>query len=167
MESIGLLSSNNGETFNKQLLNFSEKFEIKKEKNRNRVAQWRENQKSKESVTHYESVRNAPKVKESKVNRNKEKKKNKHPFSESDIFDKVKFSEMLASSPKPYCNADPNHYYESAKNGSDSKGYLYLDWLAAIKNWIRRDDAEGKMKRISNPENKITPSMLQNITGII
>ena len=72
MEEIGLLSSNNGETFNKQLLNFSEKFEIKKEKNRKRVAQWRENQKNKESVTHYESVRNAPKVKESKVKESKD-----------------------------------------------------------------------------------------------
>jgi len=71
MESIGLLSSNNGETFNKQLLNFSEKFEIKKEKNRNRVAQWRENQKNIDSVTHYVPVRNAPKVKKSKVNESK------------------------------------------------------------------------------------------------
>lgn len=68
MESIELLSSNNGETFNKQLLNFSEKFEIKKEKNRKRVAQWRENEHNKKSVTRYVHVRNAPKVKESKVN---------------------------------------------------------------------------------------------------
>jgi len=68
MEEIELISSNNGETFNKQLLNFSEKFEIKKEKNRNRVAKWRDNEKNKKSVTHYESVRNAPKVKLSKVN---------------------------------------------------------------------------------------------------
>jgi hypothetical protein len=34
MESLGIISSNNGETFNKQLLNFSEKFMIKKEKNK-------------------------------------------------------------------------------------------------------------------------------------
>jgi len=98
----------------------------------------------------------------------KPKKKNKHPFSESDIFDKQKFKEMLEASPIPYCNADPNHYYESAKNGSDSKGYLYLDWAAAIKNWIRSDDSKGSLVRKQLPQNQnITPGMLQNITGII
>ena len=71
MESIDIISSNNGETFNKQLLNFSEKYKIKKEKNLERISQWRENQTDSENVTHYKSVRNTPKVNESKVN-NKE-----------------------------------------------------------------------------------------------
>ncbi len=44
MESLDIISSNNGETFNKQLLNNSEKFLIKKEKNRKRIANWREKQ---------------------------------------------------------------------------------------------------------------------------
>ena len=73
MESIDIISSNNGETFNKQLLNFSEKYKIKKEKNAERISQWRENQDVAENVTHYESVCNSPKVKESKVNKNKVK----------------------------------------------------------------------------------------------
>ena len=73
MEGIELISSNNGETFNKQLLNFSEKYKIKKQKNAERIAQWRKNQEDKESVTCNESVRNNPKVKESKVNRSKVK----------------------------------------------------------------------------------------------
>ena len=71
MESIDIISSNNGETFNKQLLNFSEKYKIKKEKNLKRISQWRENQDIAENVTHYKSVRNTPKVKESKVNESK------------------------------------------------------------------------------------------------
>ena len=71
MESIDIISSNNGETFNKQLLNFSEKYKIKKEKNLKRISQWRENQEVTENVTHYESVCNTPKVKESKVKLNK------------------------------------------------------------------------------------------------
>jgi len=70
MEEIGLISSNNGETFNKQLLNFSKKYQIKKEKNAKRVSEWREKQELTENVTHYESVRNARKVKESKDNNN-------------------------------------------------------------------------------------------------
>jgi hypothetical protein len=73
MESIDLISSNNGETFNKQLLNFSEKYQIKKQKNTERIAQWRKNQEDSENVTCNESVRNSPKVKESKVNRSKVK----------------------------------------------------------------------------------------------
>lgn len=71
MEHLDLISSNNGETFNKQLLNFSEKYQIKSEKNAKRIMQWREKQSSIENVTHSESVRNAPKVNRSKVNRSK------------------------------------------------------------------------------------------------
>jgi len=72
METIDIISSNNGETFNKQLLNFSEKYKIKKEKNAKRISEWRENQTDTKTVTHYESVRNSPKVKLSKVNESKD-----------------------------------------------------------------------------------------------
>jgi len=71
MEEIELISSNNGDTFNKQLLNFSEKYNIKKEKNTKRISEWRKNQEDKENVTCYESVSNTPKVKESKVKESK------------------------------------------------------------------------------------------------
>lgn len=71
MESIDLISSNNGETFNKQLLNFSEKYQIKKQKNAKRISEWRSNQVDAENVTCNESVRNTPKVKESKVKESK------------------------------------------------------------------------------------------------
>ena len=73
LETIDLISSNNGETFNKQLLNFSETFTIKKETNRKRIAEWREKQTDKENVTRTESVRNTLKVKVSKVKVSKEK----------------------------------------------------------------------------------------------
>lgn len=72
MEEIGLISSNNEETFNKQLLKYSEKYKIKKESNTKRVSEWREKQQVTETVTHYESVRNTSKVKESKVKVNKD-----------------------------------------------------------------------------------------------
>jgi hypothetical protein len=77
MEEIGIISSNNGETFNKQLLNFSEKYQIKKQKNAKRISEWRKNQADKENVTRYEHVCNTPKVKESKVKEIKEIKENK------------------------------------------------------------------------------------------
>ena len=71
MEEIGLLSSNNGDTFNNQLLNFSETYQIKKEKTKIKVAEWRRKQKDAENVTSYVPVSNPPKVKESKVNESK------------------------------------------------------------------------------------------------
>ena len=83
MEEIELISSNNGESFNKQLLNFSEKYSIKKEKNKERIKQWRENQQNTENVTRYKSVRNTDKVKESKV---KESKCNIYP-NESEFLE--------------------------------------------------------------------------------
>jgi hypothetical protein len=67
MEEIDLISSNNGETFNKQLLNFSEKYQIKKEKNAKRILQWREKQAVTENVTHSERACNTTKVNRSKV----------------------------------------------------------------------------------------------------
>ena len=71
MEEIDLIQSKNGETFNEQLLNFSEKYQIKKEKNRKKVSEWREKQLDSENVTSTEPVRNPRKVKESKVKESK------------------------------------------------------------------------------------------------
>ena len=88
MEEIELIHSSNGDTFNKQLLNFSEKYQIKKEKNAKRISQWRENQDEAKNVTHYESVRNTPKVKESKVKESKVKESKENiimPY-DSEIF---------------------------------------------------------------------------------
>lgn len=67
LEQIELISSNNGETFNENILNFSKKYQVNKEKNREKISQWRENQQDKKIVTGYEPSCNAPKVKESKV----------------------------------------------------------------------------------------------------
>lgn len=72
MESIELISSTNGETFNKQLMNYSENYKIKKEKTAKRVSEWRDKQSLIENVTCYERVRNATKVKESKVKESKD-----------------------------------------------------------------------------------------------
>src|SRR3972149_2804113 len=68
MEKIGIIHSNNDDTFSKQLLNFSENYQIKKQKNTERIRQWRENQANIKNVTCYEHVYNAPKVKRSKIN---------------------------------------------------------------------------------------------------
>lgn len=71
MEEIGLISSNNDETFNKQLLNYAESYQIKKEKTAKKVSEWRKRQEDIESVTSYETVSNLPKVNKSKVKESK------------------------------------------------------------------------------------------------
>lgn len=51
MESLGIICSNNGETFNEKILNKSEKYKIKKGKTRKRVSLFRKNQRLKKNVT--------------------------------------------------------------------------------------------------------------------
>ena len=71
MYEIGLLSIKNGEVFNENILKVSEKYQIKKQKNRERVAAFRENKEKSENVTRYNSVCNTPKVKKSKEKKSK------------------------------------------------------------------------------------------------
>ncbi len=97
MESIDIISSNNGETFNKQLLNFSEKYAIKKEKTREKVLQWRNNQKDIENVTSYVPNCNPPKVKESKVNKSKENIEGEKPPSPLPHSEKIDFVSIIKS----------------------------------------------------------------------
>lgn len=54
LEEIELISTNNGETFNKRLTKFVESFAEKSEKNKKRVSQYRENKSITKNVTHYE-----------------------------------------------------------------------------------------------------------------
>ena len=44
LEEIGLIQSENGESFNIRILNFAGKYKIKNQKNAERVSEWRNNQ---------------------------------------------------------------------------------------------------------------------------
>jgi hypothetical protein len=125
MEEIDLISSNNGETFNKQLLNFSQKYQVKKEKNAKRISEWRENQSVSEKVTHYESVSNADKVNKSKV---KESKVN------------ISFSEMLSPYLLELSDEYDNFYsYWTEKNNKGKERWemeKFFDIARRIKTWM-------------------------------
>lgn len=127
MEEIDLISSNNGETFNKQLLNFSEKYQVKKEKNAKRIAEWRENQSVSENVTSYESVSNKPKVNKSKV-------------KESKVI--ISFSEMLLPHNHLFYDTEEmNKFYDywTEKNSKGNERWQnekYFDITRRIKTWI-------------------------------
>lgn len=112
MESLDIISSNNGETFNKQLLKYSEKFMIKKEKNKERISQWRKNQDDIENVTHNESVRNTHKDNINKVNKSKVKidiETRKNIFINSLItFQNLYSKELLNSFFKYWSETNPS-----------------------------------------------------------
>lgn len=118
MEKIEIISSNNGETFNKQLLNYSEKYQIKKEKTAERLSQWRENQKNKENETRSELDSNASKVKVSKVKVYK------------DIY--IQYLSFLNSCVQKEYRGSPKN--EAAFSARISGGFTFEEICTAIKN---------------------------------
>ena len=138
MESIGLISSNNGESFNKQLLKFSENYKIKKEKSAERLKQWRENQQVTENETHSESVRNATKVKISKVKESKVKKEAFIPPVLNDVlvyFDENGYSKEAAT--KAF------NYYTNL-GWKNSKGNQVINWKNTMQNWFTPENEKKK-----------------------
>lgn len=96
-----------------------------------------------ESVEHRstkstDSVSVSDSVKVSVIKKEKEIKK-KIPFSQSHIFDKVKFKDEF----KEWSNTKLNYYYNSALAWSEEGGKK-INWVTTIKNWELRDRLEGK-----------------------
>jgi len=128
MESIELIHSNNGETFNKQLLNFSESYKIKSEKNAKRISEWRDKQSIEKNVTCSESVRNDAKVKISKVNINEIKRFTPPSLNEISIYiSENKF------------NVDAQIFVDHyISNGWKVGNSSMKDWKATVRNWQNR-----------------------------
>lgn len=135
METIGLISSNNGESFNKQLLKYSENYKIKKEKTAERLKQWRENQQVTENETHFKQVCNTSKVKISKVNRSKVKVDEIINPTLEDVlnyFDENGYSREVAN--KAY------HYYNNL-GWKNSKGNQVVNWKnTMLNNWFKDEN---------------------------
>jgi hypothetical protein len=147
IEEIDLISTNNGETFNKQLLNFSQKYQVSKEKNAKRISEWRENQQVSENVTRTEHVSNADKVKESKVNKVKESK--------------IDFSEMLSPFTNELLNEYDNFYsYWTEKNNKGKERWeceKFFDISRRVKTWIT-NNSKFKNNGATNNERKLGTS---------
>ena len=137
MEEIGIISSNNGDTFNKQLLNFSEKYQIKKENTRKKVSEWRKKQEDTENVTSYVPISNQPKVKESKV---KESRKGKI------------FSPPILEDVKIYFKEN-GYSQESAERFFN--GYNVAGWIDSRGNQIKVWKQKAQQVWFK-PENKTT-----------
>jgi len=161
MESLDLISSNNGDTFNKQLLNFSEKYQIKKEKNRKRIAKWREEQ---DIVTCNKHVRNTPKVKESKVNRSKGQRSLKMTETDFSIFWEIyprKVKKKLAQQKFYKLNKEllPN-ILKALKKEIKSEQWKKKEYIPHPTSWLngeRWEDEilEGKIIKLDISERRI------------
>jgi hypothetical protein len=141
MEEIGLISSNNGESFNEQLLNFSGKYQIKKEKNKEKVKQWREKQAIKDNVTSYEPVSNPPKVNKSKV---KESKVNVRDLVTLTLSEQDKLISDHGEQATNWMLDKLNAY-------KLSKGKTYKSDYGAILTWVVKSYEEHK-KTLSKEE---------------
>ena len=142
METIGLISSNNGESFNKQLLKFSENYKIKKEKSAERLKQWRDNQQVTENETRSELVRNASKVKISKVKESKD-------IVEEFIIPSVEEVEnyFFENGYRKDVAKKAWNYYNNL-NWKNSKGKKVLNWKNTVmNNWFTE---ENKIKTVVN-----------------
>lgn len=134
MEEIELIHSNNDETFNIKLMNFSEKYQIKKEKNTKRVSEFRERQEVIKSVTHYKSVCNAPKVKESKVNINIKEKERFTPPSLNEISIYISENKF---------NVDGQNFIDFYTSKGWQIGKTQMkDWKATVRTWHYRSSTE-------------------------
>ena len=116
MEEIELIQSKDGETFNEQLLNFSENYQIKKEKNREKISEWRDKQKVKENVTGNKPVRDTPKVKISKDNISK--------VNIKESQDKILHAKMRAEFEQHFFNEKKIEYYWEAKDAGALKSII-------------------------------------------
>lgn len=74
----------------------------------------------------------------------KKEKVIEHLFRDSPFFD---FSKFLAQFPEPrYGEVNLEHYYHAAADWSAENGKKKVDWIAAVRRWIREDANKGQLK---------------------
>lgn len=58
------------------------------------------------------------------------------------------------------------HYYNRAVYWSAEKNEMKRNWLLAIKEWMYRDNAEGKLVKITTKQGGISDAEFRNLTGL-
>jgi hypothetical protein len=67
-------------------------------------------------------------------------------FKNSDVFDFTVFRQKLEEWPEEKCK----HYFDSANDYSESKGKKYINWIAAVRGWDRKEPWENRKKGAQN-----------------
>lgn len=83
------------------------------------------------------------------------KKLNKINFSESEIFDKIKFAKAF-----PDWSKDKLKYYYEAADRYSNEGNKYVNWDRAVHNWATKDEVQGKIKFTVNNNSKIPSAIV-------
>lgn len=156
MESLGIICSNNGETFNKKIVNATENYSEKKEKNKEKISEWRKNQQDIKNVTSYEpvtnGVRNPSNI--SKVNSINSIKPNGLLFpvngnAFSDELKKEYFDEI-----EKLKDADPLAVWEWHKNFVSSKKPMFHQPYFEMWNMFAGKVGLTQIKKISDDRAK-------------
>ncbi len=77
------------------------------------------------------------------------KTERKTSFTDSKVFEFEKFKEHLPG----WSDAKCRHWWNQADGYSRSKGATYLDWMAAVQNWDRKEPFKEKTEKAYNPMN--------------
>ena len=67
-------------------------------------------------------------------------------FENSEIAEWEDFEKTFGTD--EYAGADIRHYYDTIKDWATAKGARYVDWIAFVRNWMRRDFKDGKLVRV-------------------
>jgi hypothetical protein len=139
LESLEMISSNNGETFEEECLNNAEKYKKKSEKTAKRVSQFRENQDIAKNVTRYNSVTESSKLNKTKLNEsidNTNDKETATRFTRPTKDDVQEFAheESIGSFNAPDDFID---HYES--NGWKVGRNSMKNWKAAFRKWCKNE----------------------------
>ena len=84
-----------------------------------------------------------PKQEEKEKEKEKEEllKTKKVSFQNSELFDKNKFKDYF-----PEWNKTKLAYYYDSAISYSLEGHKYVNWGAAVNNWAKRDELQGKLK---------------------
>jgi hypothetical protein len=156
IKSLELFHLENGEIFCESLMKYAGKYEIKKEKIRERIKKFREqrvdNEEDAKNVTRYTQESNAPCNADVTLNNKEEGRRNKEINTKVFIYPTLLeledyFFELGLLDPKDSA-ARFFDYYESIgwKIGGKSK---MKDWRAACRNWKKNED-KFKIKPLNN-----------------
>jgi hypothetical protein len=82
-----------------------------------------------------------PDNKNKNKNKNKGNKPTKVSFQDSELIDKNKFKDYF-----PEWNKTKLAYYYDSAISYSLEGHKYVNWGAAVNNWAKRDELQGKLK---------------------
>lgn len=173
MEEIELISSKNGETFNERILSYSKKYQIQKEKTRERVEKFRtqktENDTNPENVTRYtgvtKRVSNARKVKESKVNRS-----NSTSTSKEETINNRTLTTVVDGAVAPVCDKEDDEFKKFQSyilNHAGNVSRMKEPFTLAQYREVKKKFNSGVVKEILEEMHNYAPLTKKNVSAYL